>query len=45
MYMTDALAAMLKADVRYIDAIRPQPEDTRSAEEIIEHIKNKLASE
>lgn len=52
-YVTDALQAISKnvepvgrcgyIEKRYWDVIHPKPEDTRTAEEIIEHMKKKLA--
>lgn len=52
-YVTDALQAISKnvepvgrcgyIEKRYWDVIHTKPEDTRTAEEIIEHMKKKLA--
>lgn len=44
--MTDLLNGMLGRPLpRYIDLLKPAPpEDERTAEEIIDHIKKKLAS-
>ena len=44
-YVTDALRAILggEENARYKDWITPPQEETRTAEEIIDHIKQKLA--
>lgn len=52
-YVTDALKFIAENTARYAgggymkaryeDLIHPKPEDTRTAEEIIEHMKKKLA--
>lgn len=41
-YVTDSLKAIGQLDVRYYDFIKNTPIETRSAEEIIDHIKGKL---
>ena len=48
-YMSDTLLSFAKGVLqpdneprRYCDFVHPQPEETRTAEEIIEHMKNKL---
>lgn len=43
--MTDSLWGLSRGksyDIRYKDFIDPQPEETRTADEIISHIKAKL---
>jgi hypothetical protein len=51
-YVTDALKVICEntaryaggscIEMRYIDLINPKPEDTRTGEEVIEHMKSKL---
>ena len=41
-YITEALRALARMNVRYIDVINPKPEETRSSEEIILGIKEGL---
>ena len=42
-YVTDALKIMGNLNLRYADMVAPPPEETRSAEEIKQSIKDKLA--
>lgn len=43
-YVSDCLRALINNDSnpRYIDMIKPQPIETRTADEIINDVKNKL---
>lgn len=48
-YMSDTVMSLAKCIIRpaqepprYWDIINPKPEETRTADEIIEHMKNKL---
>ena len=41
-YVTTALKALADMNMSYVDIIKPQVEENRSEEEIIERIKGKL---
>lgn len=43
-YVTDCLRALINNDSnpRYIDLIKPQPIETKTADEIVTDVKNKL---
>lgn len=41
-YVTDSLKLIGRIDQRYYDFIKPEPVETRTADEIISNIKGKL---
>lgn len=42
MHLTNAVIRPAEKPPRYWDIIHPKPEETRTADEVIEHMKNKL---
>ena len=41
-YVTEALKALGDLNIRYVDLLTPQIEETRTSEEIVNHIRGKL---
>ena len=41
-YVTDSLRALGNLNVRYVDVIKPQKIETRTSDEIIDHIRGEL---